>query len=258
MDWFEKQQHYEAKKAMAELDTQLHFGTVKKDEEEWVWITGFKGTDKNMKCRDFQYEMSIPFYIPDDEKVAECRNGFHLCRKLINVFDYYSIGRGNRFFEVRALVRKADAEKEVRRYMSDKIAAKSIEFIRELDVNEVLTAELSRYKYEENPEFKLSEWSDEAKKTAMFASVSDGLRMVCVNYLETLGYSRPFATHIMNLGGYNTAVSVGAQKDLSMDMKAMFIYDTIQREYMERDRRRSRSEGRYTSYSSSIDKRMDF
>jgi hypothetical protein len=246
MDWFEKQHRSEENRVIAELNSQLARGTIIQPKEEWVWITGYKGTDKNMQCRGYQYEMNVPFHIPDYEEVSECRNGFHLCKKLVNVFGYYSIGSGNRFFEVRALVRKSDAEKNSRGYLSDKIAAKSIEFIRELDVDEILTAELSDKKYSNFPEFDLSMWSDEAKKMAIDVNVYDAFRILCVDHLGTLGYSRPFAQHIMELGVYNTAVSVGAQKDLSMDMKAMFIYNAVQREYVEREHRRC---PRYRSYS---------
>lgn len=219
--------------------------------EEWVWITGFKGTDKNMQCRGYQYEMNVPFHIPDDEEVYECKNGFHLCKKLSSVFGFYSIGRGNRFFEVRALVKKADFEKERRGHSSDKLAAKSIEFIRELSVDEILTEELTDSKYNMFPEFELGKWSDETKKMAINVNIDDALRMVCVDHLAVLGYSRPFAHHIMELGGYNAAVSVGSQTDLSMDMKAMFIYSSIQRNYVENEHRYAprSSRSRYSAMS---------
>lgn len=219
-------------------------------EEEWVWITGYKGTDKNMKCRDYQYEMNTQFNMPDDEIVSACRNGFHLCRKLENVFGFYSIGSGNRFFEVRALVRKTDADEKPRGYMSDKIAAKSIEFVREMSIDEILTAEMSDNRYVMFPELELSKWSDEAKKLAIETNLSDALRMVSVEHLQTLGYSRPFAIHIIELGAYSTAVSVGSQSDLSMDMKAMYIYAAVQREHAEREYRSRSRRAQYAAVSS--------
>lgn len=27
--------------------------------EEWIWIDGFKGTDSDMKCRDYQFRIGI-------------------------------------------------------------------------------------------------------------------------------------------------------------------------------------------------------
>lgn len=39
-------------------------------EEEWVWVDGFKGTDKDMRCRDFQYELGKRSYASVDLKDA--------------------------------------------------------------------------------------------------------------------------------------------------------------------------------------------
>lgn len=48
-------------------------------DDEWVWIDGYKGTDCDMKCRGFQYEIGKQHDIVGD--VKECVNGFHLCLK---------------------------------------------------------------------------------------------------------------------------------------------------------------------------------
>lgn len=115
--------------------------------EEWIWVEGYKGTDKNMKCRDFQYELGKQFDMPEDEEIEACNSGFHLCRDLADVYSYYDIGNGNRFFKVKALVRKEDydrMERESSIYMfslysrhDSKLAAKSIEFISELTPDEI-------------------------------------------------------------------------------------------------------------------------
>lgn len=47
----------------------------------------FKGFDKDLKCRDFQYEVGKTYSIP--EKPEVCKRGFHCCTKLSDVFCYY-------------------------------------------------------------------------------------------------------------------------------------------------------------------------
>lgn len=71
-------------------------------EEEWVWIEGYKATDKDMKCKGYQFELGKMF-IHEGELIG-CKSGFHFCPKLQDCFDYYQIGNGNRYFKVKALI----------------------------------------------------------------------------------------------------------------------------------------------------------
>ena len=56
----------------------------------------YKGMDKDMKCRGFQYEIGKE-YETDRADVCEC--GFHACEYPLDVFNYYPPA-GSRFFEV--------------------------------------------------------------------------------------------------------------------------------------------------------------
>jgi len=63
-------------------------------------IKGVKGFDKNLKCRDFQYEIGKTF--GTDKKPVRCtENGFHFCENPLDVFSYYPPCDGNRFAEVK-------------------------------------------------------------------------------------------------------------------------------------------------------------
>ena len=46
----------------------------------------FKGFDKNLKCRDFQYEIGKEY---TEEKADICNCGFHACEFPMDVFGYY-------------------------------------------------------------------------------------------------------------------------------------------------------------------------
>ena len=61
-------------------------------------MKGYKGFDKNLKCRDKQYEIGRT----EHEDAAElCNKGMHFCTNPHDIFQYYSAG-DSRFCEVTA------------------------------------------------------------------------------------------------------------------------------------------------------------
>lgn len=50
-------------------------------------IKGFKGFDKDLKCRGYQYEVGQDFQ--EEGKIEACSKGFHFCENPFDVFSYY-------------------------------------------------------------------------------------------------------------------------------------------------------------------------
>ena len=205
-----------------------------KPAEEWIWVEGYKATEKDMTCRDYQYELGIQHDMPDDVNIKECESGFHLCKVLNDVFDYYSIGDGRRYFKVRALVRKDHYErygeytKEYKAHMEnphsshwwawdrktyDNLVARSIIFEQELTPDEILRSNIN-----------VTEWSEKYKTLALEHSIHWAEMQMNVDELVELGYSEAFARLIIDAKKYEVAKSVGSQPELSMDMKCWLIF----------------------------------
>ena len=67
----------------------------------------YKATDKDMKCRGFQYELGKMAEVEGD--IELCKNGLHACEMPLDVLGYYAPGDGSRYFE--AELEDASSEK---------------------------------------------------------------------------------------------------------------------------------------------------
>ena len=201
------------------------------NQDDWIWVEGYKGTDKNGICRDFQFCIGKRFDMPEDAEIKECSSGFHLCLSLKDVFPHYGVGKGNRFFRVRALVRRKDYYNYGRCELSHypfssisslfgndkKLVSKSIEFLNEVSVDDILEAVNVK---------DLNTWTEEDKNIAISRGINEAYENINIRKLTELGYSRTFAAHIVKKRGseyFDKACAIGTQTDVSMDMKVLYI-----------------------------------
>ena len=78
----------------------------------------YKGFDKDLKCRDFQYEIGKEY---EEERAEICDSGFHACENPLDVFEYYAPA-DSRYCEVEldANDQKSDDSKRVGKKISIK------------------------------------------------------------------------------------------------------------------------------------------
>lgn len=195
-------------------------------EEEWIWVEGYKGTDKNMQCRGFQFELGTQYDMPEGQEIKACSSGFHLCLRLSDVFGYYKIGDGNRFFKVKALVRKSDkkAYSSNQSWVSfntmtytygaydNKLASKSIIFLSELTADEILEGR------------EIAKLPEQYKLMALGSSIETATTAYQVATLIEDGYSEAFTHYIANNAKFEVAHALASQKDLSMDVKVLAMF----------------------------------
>ncbi len=155
----------------------------------------FKGFDKDLGCRDFQYEVGKTYSMP--EKPEVCVKGFHCCTKLSDVFLYYPpwawdskdtdgyllpVKRwpsDNRYCLVEV---GGDVDAEESAFAtSSKIATNSIKIVQELDLDDIINI--------------LEREADEAKRAYISAKrIGEELKRVNQPELERKQKSWPRGT----------------------------------------------------------------
>jgi len=83
-------------------------------------IIAYKGFDKDLKCRGFQYEVGKSF--EHDGPVEMCGSGFHACQNPSDVLDFYPIENGNRFAVVEM---DGDVRNDDKKSVSSKLNIKA-------------------------------------------------------------------------------------------------------------------------------------
>ena len=92
-------------------------------------IISYKGFDKNMKCRGFQYEVGKEYEM--DGEIKCCNRGFHACKSPIEVWNYYDM-LDSRYAEVE---QSGKIEKEEN---STKVCSSHIKIKAELKLDDII------------------------------------------------------------------------------------------------------------------------
>ena len=92
-------------------------------------IKSYKGFDKNMQCRGFQYEVGKEYDM--DGEIKCCNRGFHACKSPIEVWNYYDM-LNSRYAEVEQSGKIEEEEK------STKVCSSHIKIKAELKLADII------------------------------------------------------------------------------------------------------------------------
>ena len=95
----------------------------------------YKGFDKDLKCREFQYEIGKKY---EEKEAKACEKGFHACANPLNVLQYYPPCYENRYCEV-------EQDGDFSENGDDsKIASTKIEISNEISLEELIQAAIDK------------------------------------------------------------------------------------------------------------------
>ena len=101
-------------------------------------IKAYKGFNKDLSCKGFQYEVGKEYELPEGKNVIVCETGFHACESPLEVLDYYPMidddCNENRFCEVE---QSGDIDRESR---TTKVASSRIRIKAEIGLAGLIKA----------------------------------------------------------------------------------------------------------------------
>jgi hypothetical protein len=108
-------------------------------------IKSYKGFDKDLKCRGFQFEIGKEY---EEPKAKACSYGFHACEMPIEVLCYYEPGKMSRYCEV-------EQSGEISRHIDDsKVASSKIKIGAEIGIPGLVKAQFEYVKERAEPSGK--------------------------------------------------------------------------------------------------------
>ena len=167
--------------------------------EEKEIIRGYKGFDKKLKCRDFQYEIGKEYFT---DKAVACETGFHFCENPFDVLNYYSpcddTGTLNRFCEVEG---SGDFDKSE----SYKTCCTHLKVKAEIGLQGLIKAGvkfiLDRVKWEDNQQSNTGDCSAATNTGDCSAATNTGYRSAATNTGD--------CSAATNTGDYSAATNTG-------------------------------------------------
>ncbi len=152
-------------------------------------ITSYKGFDKNLKCRDFQYEIGGSYN--HDGEVEKCGSGFHAYQTPFDVFTYYSPS----FSRYAIVEQSGEIDKG-----DDKIASSKLKVVSELSLQDLIKLQI---------EFIESNLNENKKSNTGHRSAASNTG----NY--SAASSTGHQSTASNTGDYSAASNTGSQSAAS-------------------------------------------
>ena len=164
-------------------------------------IIAYKGFDKNLKCREFQYEVGKEYEMDGDIKC--CERGFHACESPLEVFDHYDM-LNSRFAEVEQSG-EIDKEKNTTKVCSSKIKIKA-----ELNLADIVKLGVEWIKDVTSPSKlkKETDLNDNGGNSAKIGSSGDSAKIGSSGDSAKIGSSGNYA-QIESTGNHSVVMAAG-------------------------------------------------
>ena len=145
-------------------------------------MKAYKGFDKDLKCRGFQYEIGKEY---EEKEAKVCEKGFHACTNPLNVLQYYPPCYENRYCEV-------EQDGEFSENGDDsKVASTKIKISNEISLEELIQAAMDKSGESEN------------------YSVNIGNRTVAENAENcSIALNKGYSSMAANTGDYSLAMTI--------------------------------------------------
>ena len=168
--------------------------------EEEKTITAYKAFEKDMTCRDFQYEVGKEYEM--DGKIKCCTRGFHACESPFELFFYYDIFR-SRFAEV-------ELSGTIDRKKATLLCASRIEVKKELTLRDIINAGFEWIKHNETPIViaRFGMYSDKGCDANKIVAFHQGAKLASYGRYAQLVSLNEFS-HIGSMGSYSVIASSG-------------------------------------------------
>ena len=165
-------------------------------------IIAYKGFDKNLKCRDFQYEVGKEYEMDGDIKC--CERGFHACESPLEVFDHYDM-LNSRFAEVEQSG-EIDKEKNSTKVCSSRIKVKA-----ELKLADIINLGIEWIKDVTSPAKlkKETDLNDNGNNSAKIGSSGYYAKIGSSGYYAKIGSSGDYA----KIGSSGDSAQIGSSGD---------------------------------------------
>ena len=161
----------------------------------------YKGFDKDLKCRGFQYEVGKEYEMDGDIKC--CERGFHACESPLEVFDHYDM-LNSRFAEVEQSG-EIDKEENTTKVCSSKIKIKA-----ELNLADIVKLGVEWIKDITSPAKlkKETDLNDNGNNSAQIGSSGDYAKIGSSGYSAKIGSSGDSAK-IESTGNHSVVMAAG-------------------------------------------------
>jgi hypothetical protein len=148
-------------------------------------ITSYKAFDKNMKCRNFQYEVGKEYEM--DGEIKCCNRGFHACKSPMEVWNYYDM-LNSRYAEVEQSG-KIDEEGN-----STKVCSSHIKIKAELKLADIIKVGVEWLKDITSPsKVKADGALNDSGDSAQIGSSGDSAQIGSSGYYAKIGSSGYYA-----------------------------------------------------------------